>query len=252
MKIIPFINHKGGVGKTTITAHLAYSLHHTHNRRVLAIDFDAQANLTEVLGASEATSGIIDVLSGTNNIQESIYNASGLSVLSTNIELANIEYELTANNTQNALKNALEAITGIFDYVLIDCPPSLGMLTINALIAATDVCVVSNAEYLSLRGMTNIVTAIEQTQLYNKTLSLSSVIVSHYDTRKSVNREVLAELQNTFQSRVLLPPVRTAVAVVEASSHGATVFQVRPNADVCNDFNQLSHSFLQHYENETR
>lgn len=247
-KTIAFINHKGGVGKTTICAHLAYSLHHHHQKRVLAIDFDTQANLTEILGAMESPRSISDVLSGAETVESSIYAVSGLSVLAATIDLANIEYDLTANNTQNALKNALAGITDAYDYILIDCPPSLGMLTLNALMLATDVCVVSNAEYLSLRGMTNIVTVIQQAQMWNKELALSSLIISHYDTRKSVNREVLAALQENFDNRVLMPPVRSAVAVVEASSHGATVFQVRPNADVVNDFRALTTSFLEKYE----
>jgi chromosome partitioning protein len=247
-KTIAIINHKGGVGKTTICAHLAYALTHYHNKRVLAIDFDTQANLTEVLGALEAERTVSDVLSGAETVQSSMYEVSGLSVLAASIDLANDEYDLTANGVQNALKNALEAVSGAFDYILIDCPPSLAILTMNALMAATDVCVVSNAEYLSLKGMVNITKVIEQAQLYNRNLALSSVIVSHYDTRKSVNREVLAALQEQFTDRVLLPPVRTAVAVVEASSHGATVFQVRPNADVVNDFQALATSFLENYE----
>ncbi len=247
-KIIAFINHKGGVGKTTICAHLAYSLHHHHQKRVLAIDFDTQANLTEILGALEAPRTISNVLSGAETAQSSIYEASGLSVLTATIDLANIEFDLTANNTQNALKKALAGVTDAYDYVLIDCPPSLGALTLNALMAATDVCVVSNAEYLSLQGMKNIVTVVQQTQLYNKELALSSIIVSHYDTRKGINREVLGKLQEAFTDRVLVPPVRSAVAIVEASSHGATVFQVRPNADVVNDFHALTTSFLEKYD----
>jgi chromosome partitioning protein len=250
-KTIAFINHKGGVGKTTVCAHLAYSLAHHHQRKVLAIDFDTQANLTEILGAMEAPRTITDVLNG-ESADSCFFEADGLSVLASSMELANTEYDLTANNTQNALKTALEGITAPFDYILIDCPPSLGMLTMNAMIAASDVCVVSNAEYLSLRGMTNIVGVIGQMRLYNTALELSSVVVSHYDTRKSVNREVLEQLRATFANRVISPPVRSAVAVVEASSHGGTVFQIRPNADVVNDFQALTTSFINHYEKQTR
>ena len=246
-KIIAFINHKGGVGKTTVCAHLAYSLVHQHKRRVLAVDFDTQANLTEILGAMDAPRTITDVLNG-ENAESCFFEADGMAVLASSMDLANAEYDLTANNTQNALKAALEGITEWFDYILIDCPPSLGMLTMNAMIAASDVCVVSNAEYLSLRGMTNIVTVVEQMRLYNPLLELSGVIVSHYDTRKSVNREVLEQLRATFAERVISPPVRSAVAVVEASSHGGTVFQIRPSADVINDFIYLTTSFIQHYE----
>jgi chromosome partitioning protein len=250
-KTIAFINHKGGVGKTTVCAHLAYSLTHHHSKRVLAVDFDTQANLTEILGVMQAPRTIADVLGG-DSAESCIYDVNGISVLTSSMELANTEYELTANNTQNALKTALEGIATVYDYVLIDCPPSLGMLTMNAMIAASDVCVVSNAEYLSLRGMANIVSVITQMRMYNPRLELSSVVVSHYDTRKSVNREVLEQLRETFAGRVISPPVRTAVAVVEASSHGGTVFQVRPSADVTNDFNALSTSFLNHYEKQTR
>lgn len=247
MRTIAFINHKGGVGKSTICAHLAYSLAHKHKRRVLAVDFDTQANLTEILGAMEARETITDLLRGAAPAS-CVFDANGVAVLPASMELANVEYELTASNTQNALKTALESLKEQYDYVLIDCPPSLGMLTINALMAATDICVVSNAEYLSLRGMTNIVEVVEQIQMYNRELNLSSVVVSHYDARKGVNREVLAELQKTFDKRVIMPPIRSAVAVVEASSHGGTVFQIRPNADVTNDFFQLSEAFLKHYE----
>mgnify|MGYP000125438792 CR=1 FL=1 len=250
-KIIAFINHKGGVGKTTVCAHLAYSLAHHHQKRVLAIDFDTQANLTEILGAIDAPRTVTDVLNG-ESAASCVYNANGVSVLASSIELANTEYELTANNTQNALKAVLGDVVQQYDFVLIDCPPSLGMLTMNAMQSATDVCVVSNAEYLSLRGMTNIVTVVEQMRLYNTALELSGVVISHYDTRKSVNREVLEQLRETFQDRVITPPVRSAVAVVEASSHGGTVFQIRPNADVVNDFQALTTSFIKHYEKQTR
>ncbi len=246
-KTISFINHKGGVGKTTVTAHLAYALVHQHGKNVLCIDFDTQANLSDVCGIREPERTVADFLDG-EAATSVILHVDGLHIIPSSMELANMEYTLTANNTQNAFKMALEPIAHLYDYVLIDCPPSLGLLTVNALIASTDVCVVTNAEWLALKGLANIITVVKQVQLFNQRLALSSVIVSHYDSRKAINREVFQQLQDTFAERVLLPPIRSAVAVVEASSHGGTVFQIRPNADVVNDFSALTSSFLQHYE----
>jgi chromosome partitioning protein len=242
VNIISFINHKGGVGKTTITAHLGYALVHTHGKRVLCVDFDTQANLTEILGVTVAEHTIADVLAETTSARSAIADVGGVHVLPSSIDLASASFALTANNTQNALKIALEPLRDDYDYIFIDCPPSLEMLTVNAMMASTDVCIVSNAEYLALKGITNIVTVVNEVQLYNRNLALSSVAVSHYDSRKAHNREMLAELRATFGERVLLPPIRVAVAVVESSSHGGTVV---------NDFYQFTTAFLAHYEHES-
>lgn len=224
--IIAVLNQKGGVGKTTTTINLAAFLAHA-NKRVLVVDLDPQGNTTSGLGVDKQTldSTLYDVLfsraQATDVIRE--VTTHGLFLLPANAQLAAAEVELVnVMNREQQLKNILNALD--YDIILIDCPPSLGLLSINALTAASDVLIPVQTEYYALEGLSQLLSVTQQVrQALNPSLNVLGVVMTMYDSRTSLSEQVKQELDKHFGSKVFKTVIPRNVRLAEAPSFGKTI-----------------------------
>ncbi|KAA3661785.1 MAG: ParA family protein [Chloroflexi bacterium] len=235
-KIYAVANQKGGVGKTTsvinISAFLAKS-----GRRVLVVDMDPQANATSGLGYNkyEVEKSTYDLLLEEASFDEVLVNQPEfrLDILPSHPELAGAEVELVnAIGREYRLKNALEALNGRYDYILIDCPPSLSLLTVNALTAAINGIIIPvQCEYLALEGLTQLTQSIELVQKYlNPALAVRGLVMTMYDSRTNLSRQVVEEVRNYFPGRVFRTIVPRNVRLSEAPSFGQPISAYAPNS----------------------
>jgi chromosome partitioning protein len=249
--IISCINHKGGVGKTTVCAHLGYALAVAHHKRVLLVDMDSQSNLTRFFYPADAvTWSLTDVFAGTCAAESALlYPYQNLALLPASLNLTNIEHQLTTENNYHALSDILSPLRSEFDIILIDCPPSLMTMTMNAMHVSSDICVITTTDRLALEGIGAIIQATGQVQqATNPYLAVTSVIVSHYEQRKSVAREGLAIVQRHFAGQTVLePPVPYSVSVQEAIWHTKTVFQHKKSGQAAQAFTALANNFAERY-----
>ena len=232
-KIISVINQKGGVGKTTTVINLAAGLS-MKGKKILVIDLDPQGNATTGLGLSNTTSSdttIYSVLNGNKKITEVIQNTSfkNLNLITSNVDLSGLEVE-TAGDSRRAfkLKDELTAILNdsraSYDYILIDCPPSLSLLTIMALVASDALVVPLQTEFFALEGLTQLMKTIERIKNnLNPELSIRGILLTMYDRRNKLSGEVEKEARNYFKEKVYQTVVPRNVRLSEAPSHGVPV-----------------------------
>lgn len=227
-KIYAIANQKGGVGKTTTCVNLAASLVAT-KKRVLLVDLDPQGNATMGSGVSknEVEKSIYDVLTHREHIKDClVLSESGkYQVLPANGDLTAAEVEmLTLDNKERRLQNALAEIKNNFDYILIDCPPSLNMLTLNALTACDSVIIAMQCEYYALEGLSALVNTINQIQrVLNPNLKIEGLLRTMYDPRNSLTNDVSAQLQQHFGERLYRTCIPRNVRLAEAPSFGMPV-----------------------------
>jgi chromosome partitioning protein len=225
-RIIAVLNQKGGVGKTTTTINLAAYL--TRNgRSVLICDMDPQGNTTSGLGIDKhkLESTLYDVLFSRADAAKTIKEISGqgIFILPANAELAGAEVELVqSQNREYMLKHVLDKLD--YDYILIDCPPSLGLLTVNALTAANDVLIPVQAEYYALEGLSQLLSVITQVrQALNTNLNILGVVVTMFDKRTSLSDQVKGELEKHFGSKMFSTVIPRNVRLAEAPSFGKSI-----------------------------
>jgi chromosome partitioning protein len=224
-RVIAVANQKGGVAKTT-TAHAIAAGLVERGRSVLTIDLDPQASLTFAMGVSEEPEpSMHDVMMGRTQIAEILYESHGIDLAPSSIDLAGSEVHLlTRTGREFVLQRALKQQMVDYDFVLIDCPPSLGILTINALTVAGEVIVPVQAETLSHRGVGQLLETVEEVkQFTNPDLQVSGVIITMFDSRTNLGQEVVATLKSTHDLRVFEPPIPKSVRVAEAPGRGLSV-----------------------------
>ncbi len=225
VKIIAFANQKGGVGKTTTAINIATSLA-AIKKRVLLIDLDRQGNAGTGLGFNRAShpQSVYGVVMGTATAGDNILSTAvqGLHIMPASMALGNAEVELLdVENNAFRLRDALTPVMEFYDYILLDCPPALGFLTLNALTTADSVVVPSQCEFYSLEGLSQLEASIQEVKSkYNPKLEILGILLTMYDKRYGVTRAVEDELREMFGDRVFKTVVPRNIRISEAPSHG--------------------------------
>lgn len=244
-KIISFCNHKGGVGKTTTTAAVGQALA-DKGQRVLLLDLDAQANLTSFFfSETEIDSSVYDALRGTLKELPILKVSDRLSLVPSSLELAMAETELSSRLArERIISNLLQPIADDYDYILIDCPPSLGILTTNALAAATDLYIPLTAEALPLQGLKMLEQIVNEVKRsINGQLSISGIIITRYNNRK-LNKAVLDAIRAQFGDKVFNTKIRENIAIAEAPLYGESIFKYAPDSNGAKDYSDLTDEIL--------
>lgn len=230
-RVICVANQKGGVGKTTTTVNLSAALA-AKGRRVLIVDLDPQGNASSGLGLKKyeyQDANIYHVLIGENTIEKTIRvtNHPTLNIVPANPDLVGAEIELVDTpRREYQLKEALRAIQGRYDYVLIDCPPSLGLLTLNALTAANTFIVPLQCEYYALEGLSQLLnTAGLIKKNINPELRIEGIVLTMFDTRNNLSHQVVSEIQTHFGDKVFKSIIPRNVRLSEAPSHGQPIIE---------------------------
>jgi chromosome partitioning protein len=247
-KIISIANQKGGVGKTTTTINLS-SLLAAAEKRTLLIDIDPQANSSSGLSITNYNPSVYEVLVGTRNIQEVIINSfmPFLDMLPSNINLVGAEIEMVdMENRETLLKQAIADVQENYDYILIDCPPSLGLLTLNSLTASDSVLIPVQCEYFALEGLGQLLNTINIVKKhFNKDLAIEGVLLTMFDTRLRLSHQVADEVRKYFGDKVYNTVINRNVRISEAPSYGKPIILYDAISSGAQNYMQLASELLE-------
>ncbi len=234
-KIIAITNQKGGVGKTTTSVNLGASLA-ALGKRVLLVDIDPQGNTTSGIGVNKADVQycIYDVLINEINPKDAIVDTAvdNLKIIPATIQLAGAEIELVPTISREVrLKRSLQQVKHLFDYILIDCPPSLGILTVNSLTASDSVIIPIQCEYYALEGLSQLLNSVRLVQKHlNTSLQIEGVLLTMFDARTNLGIQVIEEVKKYFQTKVYQTVIPRNVRLSEAPSHGQSIVTYDPKS----------------------
>ena len=248
-KVVSFTNKKGGVGKTTTCVNMAAYIAES-GKKVLLIDIDPQGNATTGLGFSKSAlkQSAYNVLIDDEKASENIVHTEvpNLDLLPSNIDLAGAEVELVYKKSrEKVLKNALAEVRDAYDYILIDCSPSLGLLTINALAAADSVIIPIQSEYYALEGLSQLMNSITLVKQHlNPALEVDGVVLTMYDNRSLISRQIAEEIRKFFTKRLFEIVVPRNVRLVEATSYGKPIMLHDPKCAGARAYRALTQEYL--------
>lgn len=246
--IFSISNHKGGVAKTTTTVNLAAGLAKM-NRKVLVIDLDAQANLSQSLGVRDYEPNMYNALKGQCAMPE-IPIIENLWLTPSHLNLSGAELELSMEpGRENLLKGLLKKLTNPYDYILIDCPPSLGLLTINAMNASDRILIPLQAQFLASQGLAKLMDIIAKVkERLNPELEIGGIIITMYKKNTVLSRDVLEFTNSRFGEMVFNTKIRDNIAIAEAPASGQDIFRYAKNSLGALDYSNLCFEFINRFE----
>lgn len=243
-KVISISNHKGGVGKTTSTINIGAGLA-LQKKKVLLIDLDPQSNLSQSLGVNGVERNIYGALRGEYPL-EPIAIIERLDIIPSTLDLSGAEVELSGEaGREYILQELIAPLRRSYDYILIDSPPSLGLLTINAFTSSDEVLIPLQAQYLALQGLTKLIEVVDKIKKrLNKKLKVGGVFITQYDGRKVLNRDVASTIEEHFKNKVFKTRVRDNIALAEAPAQGLDIFRYNPKSYGAADYRSLTKELL--------
>lgn len=250
-KIIAFTNKKGGVGKTTTAVNMA-AYCAQFGKKTLLVDIDSQGNATTALGFSKGAlkKSVYNVLIDDDTASANILptQVELLDILPANVDLTGADVDIVyKRNREQILKNALEKIRNDYDYIFIDCPPSLGLLTINAWVSADSVIIPLQSEYFAMEGLSQLMNTIALVkQRLNPNLQIEGVVITMYDSRALISKQIASEIKKFFKSKLYEIIIPRNVRLAEAPSHGVPVMLHDPKCVGARAYKALTEEFLSH------
>jgi chromosome partitioning protein len=243
-KVLSISNHKGGVGKTTSAINIGAGLNKL-GKKVLLIDLDPQANLSQSLGLTNQEKTIYGALKGDYKL-EPVMVLKGLDVIPSTLDLSGAEIELSSEpGREYILKELIEDIRSDYDYIIIDSPPSLGLLTINSFTAADEILIPLQAQFLAMQGLAKLVEVVEKIKSrLNKKLKMGGVFITQYDGRKVLNRDVVDTINAHFKSEVFKTKIRDNIALAEAPAQGLDIFRYNAKSNGAEDYMNLAKEII--------
>ena len=254
-KIFSIANQKGGVGKTTTAVNLACGLAR-RGISVLLVDLDSQANATSALGLPKTEGGsLYSVLTGDASVKEKIIptGTPNLDIIPSEVDMAAVESELLQReNYLSQLKNVLAPIrkSGKYGAIILDCPPALGMLSMNSLAAADHLLITLQCEYLAMEGLSQILNVVDQIReaKVNPGLTICGIVMTMFDVRTNLSRQVVAEISKAFPQLVFKSMIPRSIRLGEAPSHGKSIFEYDPNGSGALAYDALSKEVIRRFE----
>lgn len=246
-KVISISNHKGGVGKTTSAINIGAGLNRL-GKKILLIDLDPQANLSQSLGIVEPEYTIYGALRGEYDLTP-IEIMEGLDLIPSTLDLSGAEIEMSGEaGREYILKELVDPLRGSYDFIVIDSPPSLGLLTLNSFVASNEIYIPLQAQYLALQGLTKLMEVVDKIKRrLNRSLEVGGVFITQYDSRKVLNRDVADTIEAHFGEKVFKTKIRDNISLAEAPAQGIDIFRYNPKSYGAEDYLSLCREIVSKY-----